>query len=241
MNVKAISGVLLDIDDTLVNTRAAFRQALAAVAEDYLPGPYDLDAMGMLWRVDAGDWYRAYTRGEMTAREQRMRRANELHEAFGGDTMNDDEYDAWDAIFEAAFRAGSIAHDDAHPLLDTFERCGIEYGAVSNAAHSYQERKLALSGLGRVRMLVGIDRFGVGKPDPRVFLEGARMLGLDPASVAYVGDELDIDANAAAAAGLAVGMWLDRPGSMHQPGEWGTNVVRIESLADVPQVLSLPL
>lgn len=239
MNVKAVAGVLLDIDDTLVNTRAAFRRALAAVAEHYLPGPHDLDAMGIHWRIDSSGWYRAHTRGEMTHREQRMRRANELHEAFGGDTMDDEEYAAWDKVFEAGFRAGWIAHEDADGMLDTFDRCGIDYGAVSNADHDYQERKLVLSGLGRVRMLVGMDRFGVGKPDPRVFLEGARMLGLDPASVAYVGDEKDIDAGAAAEAGFAVGIWLDRPGSPPQAGELGAHVIRIESLSEVPHVLAL--
>lgn len=153
--------------------------------------------------------------------------------------MGDDEFAAWDAIFETAFRRGWQAHDDAHGLLDTLDRCGIEYGAVSNASHRYQERKLAQSGLARLRMLVGIDRFGVGKPDPRVFREGARLLGLDPASVAYVGDEMDIDAGAAADAGLALGIWLDRPGSPPQAGELGANVVRIESLAEVPRVLAL--
>lgn len=237
--MKAVAGVLLDVDDTLVDTRAAFRHALAAVADHYLPGPHDLDAMGIHWRIDEGGWYRAHTRGELTHRDQRMRRANELHEAFGGDTMDDHEYAAWDTIFEAAFRAGSIAHDDADGMLDAFERSGIAYGAVSNADHGYQERKLALSGLGRVRMLVGMDRFGVGKPDPRVFLEGARLLGLDPASVAYVGDEKDIDAGAAAEAGFAVGIWLDRPGSVPQAGELGANVVRIESLSEVPPLLGL--
>jgi len=239
MNVKAVAGVLLDIDHTLVNTRAAFRHALASVAGHYLPEPHDLDAMGVHWRADKNGWYRAFTRGEIPYLEQRMRRANELHDEFGGDAMDDDEYAAWNEVFEAGFRAGWVAHEDAEGMLDTFDRCGIEYGAVSNAAHAYQERKLAASGLGRVRMLVGTDRFGVGKPDPRVFLEGARMLGLDPASVAYVGDEKDIDAGAAAEAGLAVGIWLDRPGSPAQPGELGANVVRVESLSEVAHVLAL--
>ncbi len=239
MTAKAVAGVLLDIDDTLVNTRAAFRSALAAIAEHHLPPPHDLDAMGIHWRIDASGWYRAHTRGEMTHRDQRMRRANELHEAFGGGPMDDDEYAAWDTVFEAGFRDGWIAHEDADGMLDTFDRYGIAYGAVSNADHDYQERKLARSGLGRVPMLVGVDRFGVGKPDPRVFLEGARLLGLDPASVAYVGDEKDIDAGAAVEAGLALGIWLDRPGSPPQPGEWGDNVVRVESLGEVSRVLGL--
>lgn len=236
---KSVVGVLLDIDDTLVDTKGAFRHALGVVAERYLPKGYDVERMTSHWRTDVSGWYRAHARGEITHREQRMRRANELHEAFGGPALDDDAYAAWDDVFEAGFKAGWRAHPDAHALLDTLDRCGIEYGAVSNAESGYQEMKLSRVGLGRVRMLVGVDRFGVGKPDSRVFLEGARLLGLDPAMVAYVGDEKDIDAGAAMDAGLALGIWLDRPGGHPQPGAMADGVVRVESLAQIPDALHL--
>ena len=77
---------------------------------------------------------------------------------------------------------------------------------------SYQTLKLEAVGLAAdVPMLVGVDTLGVGKPDPRVFVEACRRLGTAPGRTVYVGDELDIDAQAASAAGL-LGVWLDRPG-----------------------------
>jgi len=236
---KSVVGLLLDIDDTLVDTRGAFRHALGVVAETFLPAGYDVETMTAHWRTDASGWYRAHARGEISHREQRMRRANELHVAFGGPLLDEAAYDAWNAVFEAEFKEGWRAHPDADELLDTLDRCGIEYGAVSNADSSYQELKLARVGLSRMRMLVGVDRFGVGKPDPRLFHEGARLLGLDPATVAYVGDEKDIDAAAAVAAGLALGIWIDRPGGHPQPGDLADGVVRVESLTDIPEVLHL--
>ncbi len=238
-SAKSVVGVLLDIDDTLVDTRGAFRHALGVVADGYLPAGYDVEKMTSHWRADVSGWYRAHTRGEITHREQRKRRANELHEAFGGPTLDEHAYAAWDDVFEAGFKEGWRAHPDAHELLDTLDRCGIEYGAVSNAESGYQEMKLSRVGLKRVRMLVGVDRFGVGKPDSRLFLEGARLLGLDPAMVAYVGDEKDIDAGAAVDAGLALGIWLDRPGGHPQPGDTAEGVVRVESLAEIPDALHL--
>ncbi len=238
-SAKSVVGVLLDIDDTLVDTRGAFRHALGVIAEDFLPRGFDVDSLTSHWRSDVSGWYRAHTRGEISHREQRKRRANELHEAFGGPSMDDSAYEAWDEVFEAGFRDGWRAHPDAHELLDTLDRCGIEYGAVSNAESGYQEMKLSRVGLKRVRMLVGTDRFGVGKPDSRVFREGARLLGLDPGMVAYVGDERDIDACAAVDAGLALGIWLDRPGGHPQSGGLADGVVRVESLAEIPQALHL--
>jgi len=228
-----ITGVLLDIDDTLVDTRGAFRHALETVGQMYLPAEVDADVMAAHWRADAAGWYRAHARGEISHREQRMRRANVLHETFGGPVLDDAAYDEWDSHFEAAFKAGWRAHDDAFGLLDQLDEAGVAYGAVSNADGAYQEVKLAAVGLSRVPMLVGMDRFGVGKPDPRVFREGARLLGVEASECVYVGDEKDIDAGAAVAAGLAMGVWLDRPGGHPQPGEVPAGVVRVESLAHV--------
>lgn len=234
--------VLLDIDDTLVDTRGAFRHALVQIAGEYLREGLDPEEVTAFWRADRNDWYRAHTRGELTHREQRMRRAQDLHAHYGGPDLDEETYDIWDAAFERHFRDGWRAHDDAGPMLDALDAAGIPYGAVSNAAFDYQELKLAACGLERVPMLVGVDTFGVGKPDPRVFREGARLLGVEPASAVYVGDEYDIDAIAAHEAGLR-GVWLDRPGtrraSVPESAAHDARLTHVTSLAQVPGELGL--
>lgn len=235
-----IRGVLLDVDDTLVDTRGAFRHALLRVADEYLDAGADPELVLAHWREDRSGWYRAHTRGEMSHREQRMRRANELHAAFGGEALDDAAYDIWDAGFERHFREGWRAFDDAVALLDALDGAGVVYGAVSNADTAYQEIKLAACGLQRVEMFVGVDTFGVGKPDPRVFLEGCARLNLSPDEVAYVGDEPDIDAGGAARAGL-LGVWLDRPGTRragHDGAGLPARTARVESLSELLSALS---
>ncbi|MGO1318390.1 MAG: HAD family hydrolase [Cellulomonadaceae bacterium] len=210
-----VRGVLFDVDDTLVDTRAAFAAALSAVAARFLP---HLPAgrhgeLLAVWRRDAGGHYRAYTRGETDARTQRMARAAELHEIFGGPLIDDVGFDAWDAVFRTAFADAWRAFDDALVLTAELHERGYPLGALSNAAVEQQVAKLERIGLAaRVPLLVDVDTLGVGKPDPRVFLEACRRLGTEPGETLYVGDELDIDARAAAAAGLQ-GVWLDRPGT----------------------------
>ncbi len=240
-----IEGVLFDVDDTLVDTRGAFGHALAAVAEAYLPaGAADrLDEMLIAWREDTGGYYRAYTRGELGFVEQRRHRANQLHQLYGGPQLSEADFVAWDKVFEGGFVAGWRAHPDASPLVDLLLAAGLPVGALSNAGVAYQEDKLARTGFaGRVPMLVGVDTLGVGKPHPSVFLEGARRLGTHPARTAYVGDELDIDAAAAAAAGL-VGIWLDRPGGRRvevtDDEVAAAGVPVIVTLADLPPVLGI--
>jgi putative hydrolase of the HAD superfamily len=209
-----LDGVLFDIDDTLVDTRSAFGVAMAAVAQAYLPHLPEsrYDEVLATWRRDVGGHYRAYTRGEVSFRDQRHRRANELQELFGGPAVADGDFDAWDAVFEAAFEDGWAPHVEALDAVQAILDAGLVVGALSNAAVHLQVRKLERVGLAHVPMLVGVDTLGFGKPDPRVFVEACRLLGTDPARTLYVGDELDIDARAARAAGLQA-VWIDRPGA----------------------------
>lgn len=233
-----IKAVLFDIDDTLVDTRGAFRHALAVVAQQYLPVEISADDLVTTWRADAGGHYRAFTRGEIGYREQRMHRANELHAIYGGPALDDAGFDAWDDVFEHAFQDGWVAHEDVAEALDALDEAGIPYGALSNARVAYQERKLEAAGLSRVPMLVGVDTLGFGKPDPRVFTLAAERIGADPATIAYVGDEYDIDAVAATEVGM-LGVWIDRGYSHRAPDPsvgHPDSVIRVTSLRELKAV-----
>lgn len=226
-----VRGVLFDVDDTLVDTKGAFNHALVGVVGRYLPAGTALDEVTHFWRTDRGGYYRAHTRGEMDHREQRMRRANDLHGEFGGEVLDDDAYEAWDVVFERAFRDGWRAFTDVPACLDALADAGIAFGALSNARFDYQVGKLAAVGLERMPMLVGVDTLGFGKPAPEVFHEGCRRLGLEPHEVAYIGDEADIDAVAATQAGLQ-GFWLDRVAPEPAAVHGGVEVPRVASLTD---------
>ena len=75
-----------------------------------------------------------------------------------------------------------------------------------------------------------------------MFLEACRRLGTEPGRTAYVGDELDVDAAAARAAGL-VGVWLDRPGARRLPVSdeqiATAGVLTVQSLDQLPAALGL--
>ncbi|UQN30295.1 HAD family hydrolase [Brachybacterium kimchii] len=163
------------------------------------------------WSADPGDHYRSYTRGEVPYAVQRHARIDEIAHWLGLASFSDTEYEAFARAFDAEFIPACTAFEDARPAVLALHEAGVSVGAVSNASRFLQERKLESAGLADVvPLLVTVETFGVGKPDPRVFREGARLLGVDPARAAYVGDEPDVDAQAAALAGLR-GVLLRRP------------------------------
>src|SRR5450830_458677 len=198
-----VVGVLFDVDDTLVDTQGAFGHALHGVINEYLPSVESERRAEVLhhWRRDPAGYYRAYTRGEIGYQAQRMARANELHAVFGGPELDEEGYEAWNALFETGFRSGWRAHPVAGPAVRALRDAGHLLGALSNASVDYQALKLEAVGLAAdVPMLVGVDTLGVG-----------RRRGTGPGPAVYVGDRPDIDAPGGGAAGLH-GVWLDRPG-----------------------------
>ncbi|MGZ4625790.1 MAG: HAD family hydrolase [Kineosporiaceae bacterium] len=233
----AVRAVLLDVDDTLVDTRRAFAAAIAAVLGDWLP-QLDAGERGAAlqhWVRDPAGHFRAYTRGEIDFATQRRRRAADLHAAFGGPALDALSAARWDATYETAFHAAWRPCEDAARLLGTLAAADLPVAAVTNMLTAYQRRKLAVVGLlNGVCAVVGIAAVGVGMPDPRMFHHACRRLGVSPQVAVNVGDELDVDARGARDAGL-LGIWLDRHGSGATP----IDVPVVRTLDDVPAVIGL--
>lgn len=206
-----VAGVLLDVDDTLVDTRGAFRAAITAAVTRWMPhlSPADEERAVLRWAEDPSGAFLAFTRGELDMSAQRRIRVADLHATFGGPEVDDEVFAAWDQAYDVSFRAAWRATEDGVRLVAELDRRGVPFGAVTNLFAGYQAGKLEAVGLGRVRVLGSLETVGVGKPDPRIFLAGCAALGLPQGLVAYVGDEPVVDAGGATAAGL-VGVWLDR-------------------------------
>lgn len=213
-NDRRICAVIFDLDDTLVDTRSAFAAAISAAASAVIPEVPESAHAELLavWRADPQGHYRRYTRGEIGHGEQKRARVGHLHQHVGLPAPGDEEFARWDAVYEQTFTRSWVAFDDAVACVQAVRMSGLGVGALTNADWERQQQKLEATGLAAdVPLVVAVDTLGFGKPDPRVFTEACRRLGVAPAQAMYVGDELDTDARAAVRAGLH-GVWLDRPG-----------------------------
>jgi putative hydrolase of the HAD superfamily len=241
-----IRGVLFDVDDTLVDTASAFAAALTAtMAQLTTLSDVDADRVLATWRADAGGHYRAFVAGELTIVQQRRNRVDELTRMLGLATLDDDAFQAWDAGYQERFAAAWALFDDARDCVEQAVEAGLAIGVVTNAPGEMQRAKIAAVGLSDLlTQVVAVDSFGVGKPNPRIFHEGCRLLGTSPAETIYVGDELDVDAGAAVEAGLT-GVWIDRPGRRrggpHAVTEERLAAARAAGVEVVTSLTELPL
>ncbi|WP_457962754.1 HAD family hydrolase [Arthrobacter sp. D1-29] len=212
-----IRGVLFDIDDTLVDLEYSMTTALREVSEHLLPG---LDQagwarFGRIFTHETTHYYDRYLAGELTFNDQRLLRGRAALGHFGVELADGEEAHQWVSAY-ARLQPGYVrAFDDVAPLLDLLDEAGIPYGAVSNNVHDYQRAKLDGAGLERITRLVGTDTVGVAKPQPAIYLEGVRLLGVEPGDTLFVGDNRLLDAEGATAAGL-LGVWLNRVGEPSQ-------------------------
>lgn len=225
-----ISGVLFDIDDTLVDLEFAMTTALREASEHLLPG---LDQagwtrFGRIFTHETTHFYDRYLAGELTFNDQRLLRGRAALGHFGVELAEGVPEQQWLAVYATAQQGYVRAFDDVGPVLDVLDAAGIPYGAVSNNVHDYQRAKLDHAGLQRIRHLVGTDTVGAAKPDPAVYLEGVRLLGSPAGQTLYVGDNRLLDAEGSTAAGL-VGVWLNRTREQ-VPGYRGLQVAGLAEL-----------
>jgi putative hydrolase of the HAD superfamily len=198
---RAIGGVCLDVDDTLVDygtsMRAGLRELLGA------------DDAWADWCAVTEQYYPRFTSGEIDFDTMRWQRTREFF-AIRGEVLDDGEVVAREERRMAAMQRAWQLFDDALPCLRALRAGGLRLAAVTNAAGEHQRGKLRALGLdGAFDVLMISDELGVAKPDAGIFHAACAALDIRAGQAVHVGDRLDLDAEAAHAAGLH-GVWLDR-------------------------------
>ena len=123
-----------------------------------------------------------------------------------------------------AARNAVIPYDDVLPGLLRL-RGRVRIGSVTNGNADLQTIGLAR----HFDASVAAPGFGVAKPDPRIFLEACRLLGVAPQEAVYVGDDLLLDVQGAQRAGLRA-VWMNRVGKINDVPDQVQPDVEVSSL-----------
>jgi putative hydrolase of the HAD superfamily len=217
----SISAVFFDVDDTLVDFDGAARDAFGVVF-----GP---DADYRAWTELSSQWHRRFP-AELTWADMLVGRTAAFLESLG----RDDDPAGVEAWRMDLIERSCALFDDVAGCLQTLRAAGLRLGVITNSDPGYQTRKLASVGLADAfDVLVISGELGVGKPSPAIFEHACRALAVSPSQALHVGDRLDLDALAAAEAGLR-GVWLDRAGA----GGDERRVPVVTSLGEVPALVA---
>lgn len=225
-----IRAVLWDIDDTIFDYGRADRTGMERhlLAEGLAEGRASADDALVRWKELTRLHWRRFEAGGVSFEAQRRDRVRDF---LGIQAMGDEEADEWFGRYLSHYEAAWQLFPDALPVLDLLA-ADFRHGVLSNSSIHNQHRKLTVLGVrDRFEAVVCAAELGVAKPEAAAFHAACDELGLPPHEVAYVGDQPDIDAGGAVAAGLT-GIWLDREGLGGRP-----ELVRITGLAELPGLL----
>lgn len=229
-DVYPVSGVCLDVDDTIVDYTGSAKRALAAM----IGSDRGIDAAWEIWQQITDEHALAVVNGALRYSEMHAVRTRAFFAAVG-EEIELAEASRREHGRAEAMRAGWRLFPDAADCLDWLRVAGMRLAAVTNASGAHQRTKLADLGLADTFDAVVIaGEIGGAKPDPMIFHTACAKLGCDVGRVAHVGDKLDADAMGAMHAGLH-GVWLDRSGRAGYAAPDGVSVIR--SLRGLPELL----
>ncbi|WP_192581209.1 HAD family hydrolase [Micromonospora sp. AMSO12t] len=231
MRVKA---VLLDLDGTLLDHKGAAEKAFLAACLQWLP---DLDEEARYeahteWQRLEAVHMRAYLDKTMTFQEQRRARLRGVLSAYGRETgaVSDDQADDLFTLYLRHYENSWAAYSDVPEVMRFLGGAPAGVAVLSNGDRAQQEAKLASLRLPSTPPLFTPSDVSASKPNPTSFLGACERMGWEPSEVLYVGDDLQGDALAAAAAGLR-GCWLDRQQTYGAAAPEG--ILRVHSLFDL--------
>ena len=194
-----MKGLLLDLDGTLVDDRAAMRQALDALV---LPRPDLFSQLDILnrhsvWdRISEKHWH-AFEAGDLSFQDQRRFRLRE----FLDQALSDEEADRLFAIYTKAYEESVTVLPGVVEFFDRTE--DVPKAVVTNGLRSQQVLKLQKSNLRtRVNSVITSEVCGVRKPHPRIFELAAESIGIPLTECYLIGDDFTRDIEPAQKLGM---------------------------------------
>jgi putative hydrolase of the HAD superfamily len=223
------SVVFFDAGETLVHPYPSFDHLFATVLERE---GFEVDRALVHDRLHViGDRFRAAAEANelwTTSPERSRAFWRSVYEVFLGEVGLPVNGDLPDLLYrEFTDLANYRLFEDVEPAIDELHRLGLRLGVISNFEAWLEQllEHLAVTHRFEVVVISGVE--GIEKPDPRIFRLAMERAGVEPDRSVYVGDNPELDVDAA----LAVGMYpvlIDRRGRYPDaPG------VRIASLLDL--------
>jgi len=200
--MEHIRAVIFDLDDTLVNRKAAFRNFCVSFIEEHFEGRELPDSrenmIGYMTLLDRNGYC------------DRTAFYSPLIEKWG---MKNRTVKQLCDNHENEFHKFTLPDADMEKVLD-YLAPKYKLGIITNGVSKTQNGKIDRVGIrDRFRSVIVSGEAGVHKPDGRIFRMSCSALGVKAGEAIYVGDHYENDISGAKRAGLYTVWYTDDPGN----------------------------
>ena len=222
MNKTAPSGLVFDLDNTLLDRATAFLRVAEDFYDEYLRVAASAtreEAVAMMVEWDA-DGY--------ASREGMLSHWLGEWPSIG---MNQEALTAW---YRSAMERRVEPDEDVNDFLDQLNERRVPWGIVTNGRTS-QRGKCRAAGLNKLASFIIVsDEAGYAKPDPRIFRDALTATGLTaPGQVMFVGDNPVADIDGARRFGMQAA-WIRRgrqyPSDLRPPDHIVDHVTELRNI-----------
>ncbi len=229
-----ITGILLDLDDTLVDSRSSWKQGFQETFTHYLNDRKH--------NFDLEEIYLEYTK--LVAKKHEISQASEWSDMLAQTGLSEiiKKYiqieinisNAW-SIFEKTWKKNIELFSDTNEILKSLNE-KYKLGLVTNGLSEHQRFKIEKFELEKYFECILIsEEVGFQKPDIQIFNKAAEKLNLKVKEMLHIGDNPSHDVIGANKAGM-FSCWLKRPGHWYkeikdvEPNYIISNLLELENL-----------
>ncbi|MEE0419681.1 MAG: HAD family hydrolase [Lachnospiraceae bacterium] len=205
---KEIQAVLFDVDDTLYDQAQPFAKACEALFGRVYS--FSIDALFASSRRHSDEVFELSRSGAISMEEMYIYR---IQRAFADFQIPISDAQALE--FQRLY-AQNQDHlqmsDKVREILGMCRERGVVTGVITNGPSSHQWKKVETLGLTAWVPTAAVfvsDDVGAAKPDRKIFDHAAKVLGLEPQRICFVGDSFENDVRGAKMAGWQ-SVWLNR-------------------------------
>jgi putative hydrolase of the HAD superfamily len=178
--------ILIDLDDTLLDDRAACRIAFASFMQAHAPSLNNLSDTDLLsrWKIITARHWQRFEKGELSFLEQRRLRVRD----FLGTVLTDDQADEAFLPYLMAYESSWQLFPDVGEFLKL--TADVPKIIVSNGDREQQLRKICATGLAAHFIdIITPEDCGYWKPNPEIFIAAARILNVKLSDCLVIGDD----------------------------------------------------
>ncbi len=185
--------IFFDIDGTLIDHAGAEKLGVLSIFNKYkktLRDPQEEEFYN-IWLRASEKHNKEYLRGNLSFKEQRIKRLQEVFLHFQKSITEDEAlriFFEYLDVYEASWKC----FDDVIPCLKNLKE--HQLGIISNGDKAQQIKKLKIGGVfGYFRHFIISSEAGFPKPDRKIFDFACRKANVLPENAVYIGDNLETD------------------------------------------------